>query len=62
MSDHATPAAPIDGNDEEDNERYSLRCPACGASTSPGHALRGGRIICTCCGDEVPLPGAAGAP
>jgi hypothetical protein len=42
---------------EEDDERYSFRCD-CGASVSPGQALRGGKVICTCCGEHVPLPGA----
>ena len=50
--------APADEPDMNDDERYSFRCGGCGTSVSPGQALRGGQVICTCCGDHVPLPGA----
>ncbi len=51
------PQRPADEADENDEERYSFRCGGCGASVSPGQAVRGGKIVCTCCGDQVPLPG-----
>jgi transcription elongation factor Elf1 len=38
---------------------YSFCCPGCGTRVSLGHALRGGKIVCTTCGGVVPLPGAA---
>jgi hypothetical protein len=35
---------------------YSFCCPGCGTRVSPGQALRGGRIVCTTCGETVSLP------
>jgi hypothetical protein len=53
-----TEVAPVPVEEQEDDdERYSFRC-GCGASVSPGQALRGGKVVCTCCGENVPLPGA----
>ncbi len=44
--------------DVDDTEyEYSFCCTSCGAWVSFGQALRGGRIVCTTCGGEVPLPG-----
>lgn len=44
--------------DVDDSEyEYSFCCPGCGTRASLGQALPGGRIVCTTCGDTVPLPG-----
>jgi transcription elongation factor Elf1 len=43
--------------DPDTEYEYSFCCPNCGARVSLGQALAGGKIVCTTCGGEVPLPG-----
>jgi transcription elongation factor Elf1 len=42
--------------DSDTEYEYSFCCPDCGARVSLGQALRGGKLVCTTCGCDVPLP------
>ncbi len=42
--------------DPDTEYEYAFCCPDCGARVSLGQALRGGKIVCTTCDGDVPLP------
>jgi len=42
--------------DDDTEYEYSFCCAGCATRVSLGQALRGGRVVCTTCGEAVPLP------
>ncbi len=40
---------------DEKDDPYSVPCPGCPGRIAMGSAVRGGRVICTDCGEIIPL-------